>query len=115
MTCQHCNKTHKTENGLYWDKAKYKERDKPCNNNKHNIPLTSNDSSTAASRKIKYPWSETGNTISTDAIDIIFDKVVFWHKNLFLLPSGSCGKTYIEETTRLLNEWIHESGKRNFV
>ena len=33
----------------------------------------------------------------------------FWHKNLFLLPSGSCGKGYIEETTKLLNEWIHGS------
>ena len=33
----------------------------------------------------------------------------FWCKNIFLLPPGSCGDRYIEETIRLLNEWIHDS------
>ena len=50
-----------------------------------------------------------GNTTWSNAIDTIYDKVVFWHKNLFLLPSGLCGERYVEETTRLLNEWIHDS------
>ena len=73
------------------------------------MPSTSNDNDTAASRTIKYPWSQTGNTSLSNIIDIIYNKVVSWRKNLFLLPSGSCGKKYIEETTRLLNEWIHGS------
>ena len=109
LTCQHCNKTYKTETGLNRHKTKYKERDKPSDNNEHNIPSTSNDNDTAASRTIEYPWSKTGNTISSNTINIIYDKVVFWRKNLFLLPSGSCGKRYIEESTRLLNRWIHGS------
>ena len=109
LTYQHCNKAYKTETGLNRHKAKRKERDKPSDNNKHNIPSTSNDNDTAASRTIEYPWSKTGNTISSNTINIIYDKVVFWRKNLFLLPSGSCGKRYVEETIRLLNEWIHGS------
>ena len=32
------------------------------------------------------------------------DKVVFWRKNIFLLPSGSCGKRYTGGKTRLFNE-----------
>ena len=109
LTCQHCNKTCKTETGLNRHKAKCKERDKPSDNNDHNMPSTSNDNDRAASRTIEYPWSQTCNASLSNTIDIIYDKVVFWRKNLFHLPSGSCGKRYIEETTRLLNKWIHGS------
>ena len=115
LACQHCNKTYKTETGLNRHKAKCKERDKPADNNEHNIPSTRNNNDTVASRTIEYTWSQTGNTISSNTIDIIYDKVIFWRKNLFLLPSGSSGNRYIEETTWLLNEWIHGSVKRNFV
>ena len=56
LTSQHCNKTYKTETGLNQHQAKCKERDKPSDNNKHNIPSTSNDNDTKASRTIEYPW-----------------------------------------------------------
>ena len=29
-------------------------------------------------------------------------------KNLFLLPSGKAGKQCIDETTKLMNEWLQE-------
>ena len=92
--CQHYNKTYKTETGLNRRKAKCKERDNPSDNNEHNIPSTSKDNDTTASETIEYPWSQTGNTILSNTVDIIYDKVVFRRKNIFLLPSGSCGKKY---------------------
>ena len=55
-----------------------------------------------------------GNTISSNTIEIVYEKVVFWLKNLFLLSSVSCEKRYIKETTRLLNEWIHDSPLNGF-
>ena len=73
-------------------KAKCKERDKPSDNNEHNIPSTSSDNDTAAFQTIEHLWSQTGNTISSNTIDIIYDKVGFWRKHFFLLPSSSCGK-----------------------
>ena len=84
LTCQYCNKTYKTKTGLNRLKAKCKERDKPSDNNEHNMPSTSNDNNTAASRTIEYPWLQTGNTISSDTIDIMYDKVVFCRKNFLL-------------------------------
>ena len=35
--------------------------------------------------------------------------VVHWRKLLFLLPSGSTGKSFIEEMTRLINSWTLRS------
>ena len=82
LKCQHSNKTYKTETGMNRHQAKSKERDKPCDNNKHNIPGTNIDNDTTASRAIECPWSQTVNTISSNTIDTIYDKVVLWCKNL---------------------------------
>ena len=108
LTSYHWNKTYKTETGLNRHKAKCKERDKPSDN-EHNIPSTSNDNNATVSLTIDYPWSQTGNTILSNTINKIYTKVVFWNNNLFLLPSYFRGKRYIEETTMLLNKWIHDS------
>ena len=63
LKCQYCSKTYKTETGLSRHIAKCKERDKPSDNNEHNISCTSNDNDKTASQTIKYPWTEMGNTI----------------------------------------------------
>ena len=96
LSCQYCNKTYKTETGLNRHKAKCKERDKPSDNNEHNIPSTSNDNDTTASRAIKYPSSQTGNTISSNTINIMNDKVVFWRKNLFFYPQVRVGRDILK-------------------
>lgn len=64
-----------TETELNWHKAKCKERDGPFDNNEQNISSTSNDDTTAC-RTIEYTWLQTGNTVSSSAIDIIHDKVL---------------------------------------
>ena len=101
LTSQYCHNPYQTDTELNRRKDKCKERDKPSDNNERNIPSTSNDNDTTASRAIEYPWLQTGNTLSSNIIDIIYDKLISWRKNLFLLLSGSSGKRYIEETTRL--------------
>ena len=37
----------------------------------------------------------------------IYDKVVFWKKNLFLLPSGKVGKDFVAEMTRLVQSFAN--------
>ena len=31
-----------------------------------------------------------------------YEKIVYWRRNLFLLPAGNVSKNYIDELTRLL-------------
>ena len=42
-------------------------------------------------------------------INTIYEEIVFWRKNLFLLPTDFAGKSYIDEVTRLLNFWSQKS------
>ena len=39
----------------------------------------------------------------------VYETVVFWGKNLFLLPSGKAGRKFIGEVSRLMSEWLHDS------
>ena len=48
-------------------------------------------------------------------IDVIYEKVVFWKSNLFLVPSGKSGKAFIDEINRLLNEWLIESDQSPYA
>ena len=49
----------------------------------------------------------------TDDLNEAYEKIVFWRKNLFMLPTGKPGKKYIKEVTRLLNAWTQDTPLRS--
>ena len=49
------------------------------------------------------------NDTTAEKIERAYEKIVHWRKNLFMLPTGSCGKSYINELTRLMNSWTYNS------
>ena len=51
-------------------------------------------------------WNAIKGSEITRTINDIYDKIVYWRKNLFMLPNGSSGKNYIREITRLMNQWV---------
>ena len=56
-----------------------------------------------------YVW---GNHTIDDLSQItsaVYDEIVFWKKNLFLLPSGQAGKSFIREMTRLIEIWNNDA------
>ena len=56
------------------------------------------------------------NTPGNQAIAVLkehYEKIVFWHKKLFMLPKGSSFKDYFKEITRLINEWLINQGMCN--
>ena len=54
-------------------------------------------------------WGEVRGSVIEADINHCYEKIVHWKKNLFLLPNGSTGKSYIREVTRLLNSWVDDS------
>ena len=39
----------------------------------------------------------------------IYEKIVYWKRNIFMLPFGKAGKKYIDHVNYLLNEWLNDS------
>lgn len=58
----------------------------------------------------KFYWGE--GSVFTQQIDVCYEKIVFWRRNLFMLPNGAAGKKFIREITRLLNAWVEKSPLR---
>ena len=56
-----------------------------------------------------FNWGEYDGTIFTNHLEEVYDKIVYWRSNYFMLPTGNCGKQYIQELTRLINAWVDES------
>jgi len=56
-----------------------------------------------------FSWGEYNGKAFERSLNEVYEKIVFWRKNIFMLPTGKPGKSFIEETTRLLNSWTTES------
>ena len=48
-------------------------------------------------------------------VNVIYDLIVYWKKNLLILPTGRAGKDCIDEMTRLLNAWIQDSAMKHIA
>ena len=59
--------------------------------------------------KVRYKWGRYDSYQFEENLSLAFEKVVHWKNNLFLLPSRCAGKQVIEEKTKLMNEWLHDS------
>ena len=62
--------------------------------------------------KPEFTWNGYGKEKIEKDINEIYEKIVFWRRNLFLLPTGKNGTRFIEETTRLFNEFLHDSPQK---
>ena len=65
--------------------------------------------------KNHYKWGNYDGHLLEKKADIIYDIIVYWNKNLFMLPTGQAGKDYIDEITWLLNAWIQDSTMKHIT
>ena len=58
--------------------------------------------------EVQYKWVRYDSYQSGENLSLVYEKIVYWKNNLPLLPSRCAEKQFIEETTKLLNEWLHD-------
>ena len=66
----------------------------------------SHDDQNIVVRDTVFKWGDNDGKTFTERVELIYDKIVYWKKNLFLLPTGKSGKLYIDESVKLLNSWV---------
>ena len=52
----------------------------------------------------RFIWGQLSGDQATRELKECYEKIVYWRKNIFMLPKCASGKNYIRETTRLINE-----------
>ena len=56
-----------------------------------------------------FKWNDVDGLTFNNLLNDIYGKIVYWRKNLFLLPTGAAGKKYFRELARLLQAWVDDS------
>ena len=64
---------------------------------------TTGSTTTSSAPQKPYTWGNYPSHVFEMNVSTVYKQVVYWTKNLFLLPSGKAGKQYINETTKLMN------------
>ena len=64
---------------------------------------------------LKYYWGSCDGESVESNICQVYEEIVFWKKNLFMLPTGSIGKRYVREISRLMNAWQEDSPLKNIA
>ena len=56
-----------------------------------------------------FTWGETDGDSIVSQVTAAYEQVVHMRKNLFMPPTGNVTKQFINEMTRLINEWNHDT------
>ena len=70
--------------------------DPPGKEDKDNIP------------PLCYTWGSIPNYTFEKQINETYEKIIYWRRNLFMVPTGKAAKEFINEVTRLLNAWVEK-------
>ena len=63
----------------------------------------------------RFYWKEIPGSIFERDIQQVYDKIVYWGKNIFMILSGGGGKKFIKEITRSINLWTEDSPMENIA
>jgi hypothetical protein len=56
-----------------------------------------------------FSWGKLEGTVFITKISEIYEEIPKWRKNIFVLPSGQAGKSFIGERTKLINCWARRT------
>ena len=60
-------------------------------------------------------WQDISGQEFGTSIDDAYSQIVHWIPNLFMLPSGNCGKKFVAELARLFEAYATESPIETFA
>ena len=110
--CMLCDRNFRTNRGLmqHLKTCRRKQTDNVLQHSSANDVLNEE-----AQVREKFYWKEVPGSIFERDTQQVYDKMVYWQKNMFMVPSGGGGKKFIKEITRLINLWTDDSPLENIA
>ena len=110
--CMLCDRNFRTNRGLiqHLKTCRRKQADTVLQHSSANDVLNEE-----AQVREKFYWKEVPGSIFERDTQQVYDKMVYWQKNMFMVPSGGGGKKFIKEITRLINLWTDDSPLENIA
>ena len=67
------------------------------------------DTSESQPQPPNFMWGSHNGSLFSDKIKATFEEVIHWHRNIFQVPSGSTGKTFVAELAHLFQAYADNS------
>lgn len=109
VSCIKCFRSFKTQRGLNQHTRSCRESDLSATPTDLSATPAVADEHEDTQVPIQFIWGDLSLAEVHLNIGNIYEKIVRWRRNLFLLPSGKSGKAYIDECTRLIDEWLNDT------
>ena len=61
------------------------------------------------------PTIDSANAPEADEVESVYGEITQWRRNLFNLPKGNLGKKFVEEKTKLLNQWVTSNEEQSLM
>ena len=113
--CNGCKKYFKTKRRLTLHQRSCKENPRKREQSVTSTIDVSPDDENIVETDAVFKWGDIDGKSFTEKVELIYEKVVYWKKNLFLLPTGKSGKLNIDESVKLLNRWLEETALHNIA
>ena len=108
--CNGCKKYFKTKRRLTLHQRSCKENPRKREQSVTSTIDVSPDDENIVETDAVFKWGDIDGKSFTEKVELmIYEKVVYRKKNLFLLTTGKSGKLNIDENVKLLNRWLEET------
>lgn len=74
-----------------------------------NVPLHNNSFNDAPNEEPSFKWNEVKGDEFCARINDAYEEIVHWKRNVFLIPSGRSGKSFVQELARLYQSYADAS------
>ena len=115
--CHLCNRSFRTNRGLLQHLHTCRRR--------NNINESSNISDSIVNNEARnqeqleqqenFYWNNIPGSVYQRNLEEAYEQIVYWRKNVFMVPTGAAGKKFIDETSRLLDQWTNNTPLKNIA
>ena len=57
----------------------------------------------------KFYWNTVPGSVYQKDLEEAYEQIVYWRKNVFMVPTGAPCKKFINEITRLFDQWTNDT------
>ena len=85
------------------------------NSNGNNEFIDNNELNDMHEYEYNFKWNEVNGADFCSMINAAYEEIIYWKRNIFLLPSGKVGKLFVQELARLYQLYADASPLENIA
>ena len=107
--CYICKRNFRTNKGL----LQYLNTCRRKNNTVSNVDV--NTETQSDREREKFYWNTVPGNVYQKDLEEVYEQIVYWRKNVFMLTTGASGKKFINEITILFDQWTNDTPLKSLV